>query len=307
MVCEPRQAGPSEESSLEIIYDCEDRLAHRLKRLNDVLSFKDLNTAEAYVEGRLHVCIHLRPRCGCKDLHVVVGRSKLKVCCHRGRAKATDWPQLPLGLLHVPCAGLGVRRRHKMSASTRAESQGKPVVRLDASQLQFREAELQRLQQSPVLIPIVELVQSPEHLTGPTFVGLGVAKELYDGSGQMFFKPSHNSFHVVDVIDEWELEPLDFASWFMEHSAAEPRRQHFVEGRPKVVDGIRGEAFQVQRDRLDGNAPYIFCPLLIQIGDNAIRASFKKGADCGIEILDVGFGPFNLSESRGKGMANGHL
>ena len=35
-------------------------------------------------------------------------------------------------------------------------------------------------------------------------------------------------------------------------------------------------------------------PLLVVIGDNAVRAFFKEGADCGIEILDVSFGPFNL-------------
>lgn len=288
-----------EELNSKFVEDNFDRLTHRLQRLNDGLSFKSFNIRESYVHGRLQICIHLRSRRGGEDFHIIVSGCEFEEMVGDGRGRnSKDWLQGGVWLVHIPCTGSRTRCGDEMLAVGGTHAKQESIEAAKSSAFNRRKPQLDRLKQGAMLIPVIQGVDCPERFARPAFVGLARMYELYGGPGEMFFQPSNGGFQTVGMVGEGELQAADRALGQMDRSVPEARRQHPVDRGAKVVDCVGGQALDFVGDRVERDAPYLFCPLIIDLGGETIRAGFEEGTNCGIEILDVSFGPFNLDAGR---------
>lgn len=297
-MCE-RQAGALEERSPKFIENDEHSLAHRLQRLNDGLSFKSLNIAEGYIEGRLNISVHLRPRCGCEDFHIIVrGCEFEEPVFHRGHDKAKDRLQSFVGLMQVPCARFGLGGGDKVFPASGAQAKNKTVGGSYLSVFGCGETELDRFQECAVFIPIIELIDGPKRRALPAFVRFCLIKELYDRPGEMFFQSLQNTFKFVEMLNGGKLQALHNGCGRMDDRVPKICRQHLIQGSSQIMNGISRHAFNLAGNGIDCDAPDFLCALVIELGGQTIRVRLEEGADSGVDILDVGFGPFNLCESR---------
>lgn len=296
------QAGAAlaEKSLLKRQQDARDEIAHLLQNANDGLTFKALNLAERYVEGRLELYLELRSRCCGEKFHVIVRAGKFQVMPAIGglaeyRAAGIIWGN------HVPSARPCVGRGDHVGSSTRAENKGKSDCALDRADLFFGGSEIDRRQKRMVLSVNVHVVEEEQERSGPARMSFGVSKALNDVGGKMFFLPFKGTFKTLGVSPYRELDsavPLAFLGCQCEMVGQ--RGQHLVQRGAEIVEGVGSSALDVVGDAVGLKTPDFLCSIWVDLGYDAIRARFEEGADCGIEILDVGFGPFNLGVGRSQ-------
>jgi hypothetical protein len=111
---------------------------------------------------------------------------------------------------------------------------------------------------------------------------------LWDGL--VYFSFLDFIFKPFRTVGKREIDLICRATVFNDQVASEQ-----VQSSPQIVDCVPDDYGKSDWDGFDLlRFQEVLSCLRVYIGDNSIRISADKGADFGIEIRDVLFGPFNL-------------
>jgi hypothetical protein len=266
-----------EEALLKRQQDALDELAHLMEDCNNRLTLEALNIGERYAEGRLYICLKLRARNGGEEFILIAGTD---------RAWRRD---ISLGVHVLPIA-ISNYQDNGVAASF-LPSIGSPSL---YAVVPHPRSEGCRHQGRMVLIPFVEGVKRPQESI-PSFVWLGCANQFFCLWGQLFL----------------------FSKGFLEFLGRGPKGKHnpvgcrmaqecdcasgLVEWRAKSMENGADIYAQFLREFLPyPKVPDLLSAVRIDLGEHFIGVRFVEGADLGVKVVDVGFGPFDLGERRKK-------
>jgi hypothetical protein len=152
----------------------------------------------------------------------------------------------------------------------------------------LNEMKLSVCNQEPVFVFDVEIVESENNLSHPSFVGLyGVHQESFDLFAGVLFQSIDGTFKVITGFANWK-----FGVFMGIDDALDPR---MIQSRPKIVDCI--SEYQEKRvgellSRRD--AERIISACKVSLDSQMVRVSISECLPLRAKVVNVLFGPFNL-------------
>lgn len=287
---------PLEEFSFEMREGRFDGLTHDLKRIKDGFSFKKPAFTESYVDGRLDISLHFRAHRSGEEFHVVIGGGESQVGCAHGWSDLDGGPKGLNRLMHIPSSLPCFRNRDHMLPFGGAQPKQIAISHPDRADLKGAETELDRFEQSAVLIPIIKLVDDRERLSCPAVVRLARLKKLDNRLGKVLFKLRQNAFEFVFVDDAREFQTADFGLLGVKLGVRKPSSEHLVEGRSQVVDCVSGDRIKLAGQVGNCHGPNLFGLVIVELREDSIRVVLEESLQGILEVTDVGIGALNLAE-----------
>ncbi|MCH8123857.1 MAG: hypothetical protein IH853_12140 [Bacteroidetes bacterium] len=149
-----------------------------------------------------------------------------------------------------------------------------------------------------VLVVDVELVEPPQRIIR-SLIWLLPCDDFERGITRAIYCMPNSGFVTIgrSVPENGEAVPLFDLLAVMNHK----RTNSMIERRSKIVDSIAKDQGNIAGDLYSDAENVIGVPIVLKLGDNFIDVTpIKKAGDEGVQILDVLFGPFNLSKRDGK-------
>jgi hypothetical protein len=253
----------------ELANDLAHKVAQMMDRFNQRLRMHNLRLVERYVKAELHFLVHFLVR-GANEQFVA----------HLQRAQGIGWPHENryFGKLDAGERGLDVEMTHHVGAKINASKSG-----ADSDQV-------------AVLAEIVQLVKNPEFVPFPTFVRFDSEQGIYDRLRHSLYFSLAFGFVFRGVRSVLGNGEVNMASVAAGSSFDKQSISQMIQDRDHISDGIGGNLRnEVGRHVYDMR--YIidqFSRVRIILGSDLIWAGIQKGVDCGIQIQDVLFGPFDF-------------
>lgn len=279
-----------EEALLKRQQDALDEIAHLREDCRNRLRLPVFDLAERYAEGRLKLCLKFRTF-GCdEEFHAVFWRKPFirKNDLLFGLDQAR--PFRGIGLNEV---SRGVIVEQVLSFPRPNDQHESALVNLEVGE-NCSSLESDRNQSNPMFVGLIEIVDRRQQPI-PSLL--------------KWFKTNNK----VDSIARREL--FLFLKGGLEFLSCSPERK--VDSSLRVVNGLADSAkhlvkgcaqvvenFPSHDGPFLGNlagqlkAPNFFRIIRIELGDSLVWTPCEKGVDLGIQIQDLGFGPFNLCEGR---------
>jgi hypothetical protein len=238
-----------------------DEIAELNKRWANRLSYNDLSIAESYVDLRLNLVVDCSARVG--DGHAKEFRAVFK------GLEAILGGDPDIGKFHCfACFGMGNNGLECDAATCGPNGENEAMS-----------------------IPNAEPVQSPKFIV-PTLVGLQCFDEGDGFGGEFLYRLFRSGFEFLGVPRDWERDIVYVDGGVsLDGKAA----RGMIEGRPQVLDGVAYNGGKFLRDGLE-DAQLIdqLFGLKVCLGESFVGVGLPIGLISSVNLLDVGFGPFNL-------------
>jgi hypothetical protein len=313
-----------EKSAFERQQDALDEIAHLVEDCRNRLTFESLDVSKSYAERRLIFCLELRARQTGEQFHIVLfprakryyfanvggvypplvipNRDGQPEGCGTNAATEKD-TLIPLDAAEIEkglLGGIGLRPitvavQYKVPAAAGTECKQLSAEyggTLHADQ----RIEVDRYQSGMVLVGLVDGMQGVEQLVPLLPVGLKGADQV-DGvfrKGLFLFQGPQLIFKTVYGFPEGELNSSGRFSGMLDEGC-----EHLVK---RLSDG--GDYLPSKNIKPRGNTrrfqPRDLDSIRIDLGRNSMRISLEKGFNVDFELVNFGFGPFDLGSTAQK-------
>lgn len=262
-----------EESVSERQKNALDEIAHLVEDCDNRLSLKTLDFAKRYVEGRLGVNVKFRSRSNGEVFNLTW----------------YGWPSWDRGV--VPCRQVSAPRvanKGEVLASVISLADAKET---DTPSLIYKYGD----QFVVVLVGPVEFMKGPQQEI-PSLVGLSLFNKSDCVGRQELFLFGKCGFEMVSMPSEWEACTCCGASFFSGYGS-----DHLIQRGSEVVKGLSYQQNQISRHGLlQAEAIGLLLSGRVYTTDALIIVRLPEMLNEFVDLVDLGFGPFDLGEGREK-------
>lgn len=262
-----------EKSLLKRQQDAISSLAHLAEDCRNRLTFPPRDILERYSSGRLEIRLKLRSRRSGQKFQIAV--------------LSDD-------------AGVGRKRRsidgHMLTVSV---PENQEFSRFQADMRHGQTWNPSDGSKFNVFIPPIEVVKGKQKVIG-SFVRFCGPDEILSrfsaGRGQIFCFLFKLSFEMVFTPPEWEIDAIRLP---LPPSHLESQRyHHLIKRGSDIVEDFSGTNLNIVGDILsETERPDFLSPIRINLGDDFIRLFEEELIYGDTEIIDLGFGPFDLGKT----------
>lgn len=298
----------TEEALLKRQQDFRDELAQLMESANNRLSFKSMNLAERYIQHGLKLVQKYRfLSCGC-EFEVIMGTGlKFEPVGSQiyDGARTQCHPSVVGGGLQGTVDGIV----DEMLSASGADCEYGAKESLQPSHFPCAHPAVYGGKKGVMLVFDVQIMEGDEQRSFASRVGFRIRQAINKvidapriglADKELFFQFRQGVFEFLPALPDWESDvsvPNATATLLLDFE----RGHHLIKWCPQIVHGIGGDVLKVKRDAIRGEAPDLHT-ISTHLNADFIRVSGNESPDLPFEILDVGFGPFDLAVRRRKGL-----
>jgi hypothetical protein len=283
----------SKETLLERQNDALNELADLFQAYDERLTLECRDWGQRYIDGRLEIALKLRSGRYGDEFHLVISsfqvRSENDSFFTSGRSKIER--RLVSGNGNeVPSVGA----KDHVTAVLIPETDEPPAGNYQKRVVDLR-SQIDWLDWLPVPLVSCVVMERPEVLV-PSRLRLGLLDEVDCAYGEKLFQFFKFGTVFLHVIPEGEADLIDFPAMIIRDIG-----NHVIERLPEILQDVFGRRDHSLRDIARAELICFLRSLRIDAGPYGVSIRSEPLLNCGIELLDVGIGPFDLSVRPDKG------
>ena len=276
--------------------DALNQLTNLFERYDRRLTSKPRDIAKCYVKDGLCIALKLRSRRNNKVFHVVVSaidvRCKQECCLPVASSNQYSVADDCRGRNGIRGNQVAMSVRDKTGAALESKPYYLPTEQTECAHGEGGNGIDGDKPRCPMPAVTLEIMEGAK-VNVPSRVRLCCPDQGGCSTGKQLFKFLNFGFVFLNICSEGKLNTCFNSPVHLRKSG-----NHIIQRLPQIRQNVTCPHLKDWRELLDQlEMPNFLCLIRIETGPTFIRIGSEKLAKYGVEVLDLGFGPFGLGES----------